>query len=86
MMSPEIFSEKIKSRFPNLSLELTAFESGVFIVDFETVGGRYCVEYFPEFGAFGLSKIDQVSPFFEGVEERYFSFADLEIRISELIE
>lgn len=81
----EIF-ERIALRFPESDPKITELSTGVAMLDFSVNHVRYCAETFPSHNAFGLSKIEGSSPFYEGVDESFSSVEKLEARIITMME
>lgn len=76
--------EAIAARHPTLKPKITPFPSGAVMLDVAINGVSYCAEFLPSFSAYGLSKSEDASPFWEGVEESFSSADALEKRIVEL--
>lgn len=77
--------EAIAARHPTLNPKITPFPSGAVILDVVINGVSYCAEFLPSFSAYGLSKSEDASPFWEGVEESFSTAETLETRIVELL-
>lgn len=77
--------ERIVKRFPESNPQATSFPSGAWMLDLTIGGKRYCAEYLPSYRAFGLSRVEGASPFWEGVDESFKSPEELEARIVELM-
>lgn len=84
-ITPSTFLESISIRFPETNPRITRFPSGAFIVDISVRGIEYCIEYIESTKQIGLSKAFQISPFFEGFDESFDNFEELEIRILDLV-
>jgi len=84
-MNSKNFFGMIESRFPETTPRLTVFPSGAFMIDMTIRGNSYCVEYLPSGNLLGLSKSEQISPFFEGVDESFKTVEQLEAKITEIM-
>jgi hypothetical protein len=85
-MDAQALFEHIQSRFPETKPKLTNFPSGAFMIDLIIHGDSYCVEYLPSRNLLGLSKSEQISPFFEGIEESFATLEELQDRIAKFVE
>ena len=84
MNSAEIF-KRIAVRFPEANPKLTEFPSGAAMLDITIGNVRYCAEYLPSHKAYGLSKTEGATPFWEGVEQSFTSAEQLEAKILEMM-
>lgn len=84
MNSTEIF-KRIAVRFPEANPKLTELPSGVAMLDITIGKIRYCAEYLPSHNAYGLSKTEGATPFWEGVEQSFQSGEQLEAKIIEMM-
>lgn len=76
--------EVIATRHSALNPKITIFPSGAAMLDFAIDGVAYCAEFLPSFNAYGLSKTEDSSPFWEGVHESFSTVEALEARICQL--
>lgn len=76
--------EAIAKKIPSTKPKLTNLASGVVMMDIQINGILYCVEFFPDKKVYGLSKMTDSTPFWEGVEEVYTSATSLEMRLIQL--
>jgi hypothetical protein len=84
MIAIEAFRD-IRERFPECDPALMEFPSGLLMLDLSIAGVRYCALYLPSHNAFGLSKVEGSSPFWEGVDESFETVEELEARIAEMV-
>jgi hypothetical protein len=80
----EVF-KRIAVQFPEANPKLTEFPSGAAMLDITIREVRYCAEYLPSFNAYGLSKTEGATPFWEGVEESFKSAEQLEAKVREMM-
>ena len=77
--------KRLAVRYPEANCRITELPSGAAILDLTAHGVRYCVEFFPSYNAFGLSKVEGSSPFWDGVDESFSLPEELEARVAELL-
>jgi len=84
MNATEMF-KRIAVRFPESNPKLTELPSGAAMLDITIGEVRYCAEYLPSYNAYGLSKTEDATPFWEGVEQSFTSAEQLEAKILEMM-
>jgi hypothetical protein len=84
-MTPHETFEAIARRVPAAEPKVSSLPSGVAMLDIVIQGVHYCAEFLPEHKVYGLSRIANSSPFWDGVEESFASADALESRIMELL-
>lgn len=68
---------KLAERFSHYQSKVTEFPSGAAMLDLIIGGVQYTAEFFPTLDAYGLSRTDQATFGWEGVEETFATCEEL---------
>jgi hypothetical protein len=75
---------ELAARFSRFESKVTEFPSGAAMLDLTINGMQYTAEFLPALNGYGLSRTDHATFAWEGVDEAFATFEELEAAIEAL--